>query len=159
MVSHSRAVITVTAEIWLGSLLLLNFNSNDLDLVVGEADFNFELIRHNKLISLDRIVVILLLLLLVVVGLLLLLLLLLLLIFLMHLSRFEFKAITYFLYVGVILLLRSFSGWGGLARFILSWVFSGLGDWVLSSIVLGFFSGCGCVDGFFLSVCHNRKFI
>ena len=62
MISNARTVISEAAKVWLGSLLFLNSDGHDFDLVVGEADLNFKLVGHNELVSLNRIVVVLLLL-------------------------------------------------------------------------------------------------
>lgn len=74
--SDAGAVVSVTAEVWLWSLLLLDFDGDNLDLVVTQTNFDLELVGHNELISLNGVVVVLLLrllLLLVVVSLVLLL--------------------------------------------------------------------------------------
>ena len=62
MISNARAVISEAAKVWLGSLLFLDSDGHDFDLVVGESDLNFKLVGHNELVSLNRIVVVLLLL-------------------------------------------------------------------------------------------------
>jgi len=62
MISDSRAVVAEATEVGLRALLFLNGNRHDFDLVVGEANFDFELGRHLELIRFDRVVVILLLL-------------------------------------------------------------------------------------------------
>ena len=64
MISDSRAVVTVATEVRLGSLLLLNLDSHDFDLVVRETNLNFKLIRHDEFVSFNRVIVVLLLLLL-----------------------------------------------------------------------------------------------
>jgi hypothetical protein len=51
MVSNTCTVITVTTKVWLRSLLLLDLNSDNLDLVVAEANLNFKLIGHDELVS------------------------------------------------------------------------------------------------------------
>ena len=63
VVRDARTVIAVTAEVRLGSGLLLDLNSYDFDLVVGQTNLHLELVRHHELVSLDRVVVVLLLLL------------------------------------------------------------------------------------------------
>ena len=62
MVSDASTIISKAAKVWLGSLLLLDGDCHNFDLVIGEADLDFELIGHNEFISLNRIVVVLLLL-------------------------------------------------------------------------------------------------
>ena len=62
VVRDASAIISEAAEVLLGSLLFLDSNSNDFDLIIGETDLNFELVGHNEFISLNRIVVVLLLL-------------------------------------------------------------------------------------------------
>ena len=62
VVCDARAVISEAAKVWLGSLLLLDSDSHNLDLVIGETDLNFELVWHYKFVSLNRIIVVLLLL-------------------------------------------------------------------------------------------------
>ena len=62
VIGDARAVISEAAKVWLGSLLFLDSDGHDFDLVVGEADLNFKLVGHNELVSLNRIVVVLLLL-------------------------------------------------------------------------------------------------
>jgi len=61
MVSDSRAIVTETSKVALGSLLFLDSDSHDFNLIVSKADLKLKLVRHHKLISLNRIVVILLL--------------------------------------------------------------------------------------------------
>lgn len=89
VVGNACAVVSVTAKVGFRTLLLLDFNCNDLDLVVTQANLNFKLVWHDEFVCFNRVVIVLLLLLLVVVGLLLLLLLLLLIVFLMHLLKRE----------------------------------------------------------------------
>jgi hypothetical protein len=67
VVVHSAAVVTETAEVGLGPLLFVNGDSHDFYLVVSHADFDLELVGHDKLVSLNRVVVIGLLLLLALV--------------------------------------------------------------------------------------------
>ena len=62
MVSDSIPVVPETSEVGLRTLLLLYLDSHDLHLVVGEADLHLELVGHDELVGLDRIVVVLLLL-------------------------------------------------------------------------------------------------
>ena len=62
VVRDARAVISEAAKVWLGPLLLLDSDCHDFDLVISEADLDFELVGHNEFISLNRIVVVLLLL-------------------------------------------------------------------------------------------------
>jgi len=71
VVGNSGTVVSETAEVGLGTLLLLDLNSDDLDLVVGETDLDLELVGHHKLIGFNGVVVVLLLLLLLVLLLLL----------------------------------------------------------------------------------------
>jgi hypothetical protein len=66
--SHSTAVVTETAEIWLGPLLFIDGDSHDFDLIVGHADFDLELVRHDELVSLNGVVVVWLLLLLALIS-------------------------------------------------------------------------------------------
>ena len=61
MIRDARAIVTETTEVAFGSLLLFNGDSDNFDLVVSEADLNFELVWHDEFVSFDRIVVILLL--------------------------------------------------------------------------------------------------
>jgi len=58
VVSDAGAVVTETAEVGFGPLLLIDCYSNDFNLVVGHADFDLELVGHHKLVSFDRVVVI-----------------------------------------------------------------------------------------------------
>lgn len=62
MVCDAIAVVAEATEVRLGALLLLNGDSHDFDLVVGEADFDLKLGRHLEFVSFNRIIVILLLL-------------------------------------------------------------------------------------------------
>ena len=62
VVCDARAVISEAAKVWFGPLLFLDGDRHDFDLVIGEADLNFELVWHNEFISLNRIIVVLLLL-------------------------------------------------------------------------------------------------
>jgi len=62
VISDARAIISIPTEVRLLSLLFLDVDCNDLDLVVGESDFNFKLSGHHEFISLNRVVVVLLLL-------------------------------------------------------------------------------------------------
>lgn len=61
MVRDSSSIVTETTEIALGSLLLLDCNSDDFYLVICKADFDLKLVWHDKFICLNGIVVILLL--------------------------------------------------------------------------------------------------
>ena len=53
VVSDARAVISEAAKVWLGPLLLLDSDCHDFDLVISEADLNFELVGHDELVSLN----------------------------------------------------------------------------------------------------------
>ena len=55
MISLPSFIVPETANVGLHATLLVNLNSNNLDLVVSEANFDFEHIGHHKLISLDRV--------------------------------------------------------------------------------------------------------
>ena len=92
---HARSVVSVTAEVGLGTLLLLNFHCHDLNLVVGKTDLHFELVWHDELVSLNRVIVVLLLLLLLlllfIVSVRLLVVRVVIIHVLVHLKAFEFK--------------------------------------------------------------------
>ena len=62
VIGDARAVISEAAKVWLGSLLLLDSDRHNFDLVVGEADLDFELVGHDELVSLNRVIIVLLLL-------------------------------------------------------------------------------------------------
>ena len=51
MVGDSGPVVPETSKVGLGSLLLFNSDSHDLDLVVSEADLNFELVGHDEFVG------------------------------------------------------------------------------------------------------------
>ena len=61
VVRDASAIISEAAEVLLGSLLFLDSNSHDFDLIIGETDLNFELVGHHKLVRFNRVIVILLL--------------------------------------------------------------------------------------------------
>jgi len=62
MVGLSRFVAAKPADIRLHASLLLHLHSHDFDLIVCQAYFDFEHIRHHKLVCLNRVKVVLLLL-------------------------------------------------------------------------------------------------
>ena len=51
MVGDSGPVVPETSKVGLRSLLLFNSDSHDLDLVVGKADLNFELVGHDEFVG------------------------------------------------------------------------------------------------------------
>ena len=51
MVCDTSAIVTETTEVALGSLLLLDGDSHNFDLVVSETDLNLELVWHDELIG------------------------------------------------------------------------------------------------------------
>jgi hypothetical protein len=55
---NSWAVVSETAEVGLGTLLLVNSDSDDFDLVIGHPDFYLKFVWHHELISLDWVVII-----------------------------------------------------------------------------------------------------
>lgn len=61
---HTSPVVSVTAEVWFWALLFLDFHGDDLNLIIRKANFNFELVWHDELVSLNRVIIVLLLLLL-----------------------------------------------------------------------------------------------
>ena len=63
MVSDSCTIVSEATKVAFGPLLLLDGDGDDFDLVVGEADLNFELVGHDEFVSFNRVVVVLLLLL------------------------------------------------------------------------------------------------
>ena len=62
VVSDAWSIVSETTEISLRSLLFLNSYCHDFDLIISEANFDIELIRHDKFVSFNRIIVVLLLL-------------------------------------------------------------------------------------------------
>jgi hypothetical protein len=50
---NTVTVVSETAEIRLGALLLVNGHSYDFYLVVGHANFNLEFVGHHKFVSLN----------------------------------------------------------------------------------------------------------
>ena len=63
MVCDSSTIVSEASKIALGPLLLLDGDGHNFDLVVSEANLHFKLVRHDELVSFNRVVVILLLLL------------------------------------------------------------------------------------------------
>ena len=63
MVSLTGFIVSEAANIWLHAALLFDLNGNDLNLVVSQANFYFEHLRHDEFICFNRIEVVLLLLL------------------------------------------------------------------------------------------------
>ena len=61
MVRDARSIVTEAAEVALGSLLFLDGDGHDFDLIIGESDLNFKLVWHHELIRFNRVIVILLL--------------------------------------------------------------------------------------------------
>ena len=62
MVRDSSAIVAEATEVALRPLLFLYGDGHDFDLVIGEADLDFKLVRHHELVSFNRVIVILLLL-------------------------------------------------------------------------------------------------
>ena len=63
MVCDSSTIVSEASKIALGPLLLLDSDGHNFDLVVCEANLHLKLVRHDELVSFNRVVVILLLLL------------------------------------------------------------------------------------------------
>ena len=61
MVRDASTIITEAAEVALGSLLFLDGDGHDFNLIIGESDLNFELVGHHELVRFNRVIVILLL--------------------------------------------------------------------------------------------------
>ena len=53
MIGDTISIISETSEVWLGPLLLFNGNSDNFYLVIGEADLDLKLVRHDEFISFD----------------------------------------------------------------------------------------------------------
>ena len=53
MVRDSSAIVAEATEVALRPLLFLYGDGHDFDLVIGEADLDLKLVRHDELISLD----------------------------------------------------------------------------------------------------------
>jgi hypothetical protein len=51
MICDTSAIVTETTEVALGSLLLLDGDSHNFDLIVSETDLNLELVWHDELIG------------------------------------------------------------------------------------------------------------
>ena len=54
----TRTVIAETSEVGFGALLLLYNYSHHFDLIVGESDFNFKLVRHNEFVGFNGVIIV-----------------------------------------------------------------------------------------------------
>ena len=51
MESHTIPVVSETTEVWLWSLLFLNCNCHNLNLIVSKSDFDLELVGHYEFVG------------------------------------------------------------------------------------------------------------